>query len=187
MDKSELRKFIIKKRDTLSSEEILQNSRYIFEKLVCLPEYEKAKNILVYASFKSEVRTDEIILDCLAQGKNVFCPKVTDRANSKMEFVRIYEIEDLEIGYYGIREPSLNEDSLIYRCDSFNDSESLVIVPGVAFDEEGNRIGYNGGFYDRFLSEHPDINTVALAFSVQIIDEVPAQLHDMRVNRVLSE
>ena len=177
---------IIKERDMISPEDIELRSRNIFEQLVELPEYEEAENVLVYASMRSEVRTDEIILDALASGKNVFCPKVINKASSEMVFVRILEIEDLKEGYYGIREPELMEGAEIYPSEGL-DETSIVIVPGVAFDRQGNRIGYNGGFYDSFLGKHPDINTVALCYRMQVLDHLPAEDHDIPVKKILSE
>lgn len=186
MDKKEIREMIIKERDLIPREELESRSRSIFEKLVELPEYEEAENVLVYASMRSEVRTDEIILDALASGKKVFCPKVTNKTSSVMTFIRIFEIEDLKEGFYGIREPELSEEAEVFP-QTGADENSIVIVPGVAFDKEGNRIGYNGGFYDSFLSRHPDICTVALCYKMQLFDHVPAEPHDIAVKKVLSE
>ena len=186
MDKKDIREMIIKERDMISPEDIELRSRNIFEQLVELPEYEEAENVLVYASMRSEVRTDEIILDALASGKKVFCPKVMNKASSEMVFIRILEIEDLKEGFYGIREPELEDGAEIYQSLGM-DKASIVIVPGVAFDKDGNRIGYNGGFYDSFLSKHPDINTVALCYRMQFVDYIPAEAHDIAVKKILSE
>ena len=192
MDKGEIRAAVLKKRDALSEKEIEQKSRVIFEKLIKTKDYRACENILVYASMGSEVRTDEIILDALANGKKVFCPKVTDKKAGTMVFVRICALEDLKEGYFHIREPKLVESSEImgktysgeYKGDilkeipagfedkdysSNEDAKTLVIMPGVAFDRNRNRIGYGGGFYDRYLSGHPDYATVALCFEEQIV------------------
>lgn len=186
MNKKEIREMIIKERDMIPLEDLESRSRSIFEKLVELPEYERAENVLVYASMSSEVRTDEIILDALASGKKVFCPKVTDKASSRMVFVRILEIEDLKEGFYGIREPELSEEAEVFPQEGA-DENSIVIAPGVAFDKDGNRIGYNGGFYDSFLSRHPDISTVALCYRMQFLDQIPAEPHDIAIKRILFE
>lgn len=178
-----LRKEILVKRDLLSPEAVKQKSRAIFEKLIERDEYINSDNILVYASMKSEVITDEIILDALSLGKKVFCPKVTDTRRGQMKFVRIYDTAELEAGYYGIREPLISEDSEIYECCE----KTLVIVPGVAFDKNGNRIGYKGGFYDRFLSDNPGVFTIALAYNFQIMDEIPSEIHDIPVKDVICE
>ena len=179
--KDEIRREILAKRDLLSEQEIREKSRSIFEKLIQTDEYKDADNILVYASFKSEVRTDDIIFDALSLGKNVFCPKVTDSKAGLMKFVQIYDTTELEAGYYGIREPVIKENSEIYEpC-----AKTLVIVPGAAFDNKGNRIGYKGGFYDRFLACNPQAFTIALAYDFQIMDEIDAEIHDIPVKMVI--
>ena len=160
-------------------------------------EYQAAENILVYASMRSEVMTDDIILDALANGKKVFCPKVTDKESGKMEFVRIMTLEDLKEGYFGIREPEINEESEIAREGNLENGQdssvvsadyALVIMPGAAFDRENNRIGYGGGFYDRYLKENPENKTIALAFECQITDEkIPADEFDMKPEVLLTE
>lgn len=210
MDKSDIRKQILSKRDLLKHEEIEEKSRLIFEKLVNLDEYMTAENILVYASIGSEVKTDDIILDALANGKKVFCPKVTDKKKGKMEFVRITAPEDLSLGYFGIREPVITDESELasfsevnpgYKTGSDGDgldhmegdfvldkARTLVIMPGVAFDQNGNRIGYGGGFYDRYLSEYPDLQTIALGFEVQISEEeFDLDETDIKPKRLISE
>ena len=150
MDKADIRKEILKLRDAQAPFEITEKSRTIFDKLVNLDEYKEAENLLIYASMRSEVRTDEIILDAIADGKKVYCPKVTDKKHGKMVFVRIFALEDLVEGYFGIREPDLNEQSETFSYDEYpelSDEITLAIVPGVAFDRNNYRIGYNGGFY----------------------------------------
>ncbi len=181
--KMNIRKRVIEKRDSMPYEERVSKSRAIFEKLIDMPEYKEADNVLVYASMRSEVNTDDIILDSLSGGKNVFCPKCLDKKNGIMKFIRIDRFEDLKEGYYGIREPEYNEDSVVFDEQKGN---SLVIVPGVAFDNAGNRIGYNGGYYDRFFMKHPDVTSVALAYDIQIVSEVPTEQHDIPVQNVIS-
>ncbi|MBO4458312.1 MAG: 5-formyltetrahydrofolate cyclo-ligase [Butyrivibrio sp.] len=199
MDKDFLRKDVLQKRDALSVYKIEIKSREIFEELVATPEYAEASNILIYASVRSEVKTDEIILDALALGKRVFCPKVTDKNNGIMKFVRIYEPENLVPGYYGIREPEITEKSEIFdpdfyanetnvcQTDGENVGKTLVIVPGVAFDEKGNRIGYKGGYYDRFLPKVSYADTVALCYKVQIVDEIKSSEYDIPVKSIIHE
>ena len=184
MDKCDIRKRVLEKRDALTDEEILEKSRRIFEKLTALEDYQKAESILVYASFGSEVKTDDIILDALVNGKRVFCPKVTDKKNGRMCFVRITALEDLTEGYFHIREPEVTEDSEF----ADNLGGSLVIMPGVVFDTKGNRIGYGGGFYDRYLSEHADFKSVALCYDLQITDqEIEADEYDLPVDLVITD
>lgn len=189
MTKDEIRKQTLIKRDGLTAEEIKEKSRAIFEKLIDIKEYKEADNILVYASMRSEVITDDIILDSLSQGKRVFCPKVTDRDAGEMKFIRIYSLEDLKEGYFGIPEPGLDEDSEIaYGSDRDMEESVLAVIPGVAFDKSLNRIGYSGGFYDRFLAGRSDLKTVALGFECQICDTVlPAEPFDIKPDMIISE
>ena len=199
MDKDLIRKDILQKRDDLSVYKIEVKSREIFEELIAKPEYIEASNILTYASVRNEVKTDEIILDALALGKRVFCPKVTDKKNGIMKFVRIYEPENLAEGYYGIREPEITDESEIFDPDLYADEsnvrrtdgevagKTIVIVPGVAFDERGNRIGYKGGFYDRFLPKVSYADTVALCYKIQIVDEIIPSEHDIPIKSIIHE
>lgn len=192
---TDIRKRVIEDRDKQSLEEITQKSQSIEEKLLSSNEYRNAENVLIYASMRCEVITDGIILDALSKGKNVFCPKVTDKDNRKMEFVKIKNLDDLEKGYFGIREPLLNSNSVTYEeiLSSNSDDklfqQTLVVMPGVAFDKNRNRLGYGGGFYDTFLGEHNGLQTVALAFDLQVIDglEVYMTDHDVKPNFIITE
>ncbi len=185
MTKEELRRCFITRRDGLSAGQIEKFSTVIADKLYALDEYRTCRNLLIYASMRSEVMTDGIILDALKAGKNVFCPKVTDRAGGEMKFVRISDISDLHTGYFGIREPSVPDD---YEEPLFDEKDSLVIMPGVAFDRCRNRIGYSGGFYDRFLECHSGLKTVAICFECQISDEeIPGEAHDIRPMKLVTE
>ena len=186
MDKSVIRKASLARRDALTKNEIEEKSRLIFERLVELQSYKDAENILVYVSMRSEVMTRDIILDALANAKKVFCPKVTDKANGIMDFVRISSLEDLKEGCFGISEPDIGEDSELF--DPHDLGKTLMIMPGAAFDRENNRIGYGGGFYDRFLRTDASYETIALAFECQIIDElIEADEFDVKPTVLLTE
>ncbi len=186
MDKRELRTKYIAKRQTIPTEVKQEKSRQILERIVELPEYQKAENILAYASRKGEVITDEIILDALSLGKNVFCPKVTDVERSQMEFVRINSLEEMSEGAFGIREPQMNESSDVAK--ELDPENTLVIMPGAVFDRQLNRIGYGAGFYDRYLKKYPFYRTVALCFACQIADEViEADVNDVKPGMLITE
>ena len=197
MTKDDIRKRSLEKRDSLTPEDLSEKSRAIFEKVTALQEYIHADSVLIYASMRSEVITDDIILDSLAAGKKVFCPKVMDRAAGRMEFVRIHAMEDLKPGYFGIPEPEITEDSEIAfsaKEPTAEDPEpaprsALVIVPGVAFDKNCNRIGYSGGFYDRYLSRSRDLTAIALSFDCQMVEEglIVPQEHDVRPQLIITE
>ncbi len=191
MTKADIRKEILAKRDSLTETEQSEKSRQIFERLLTLEEYKYSRNILVYANFGSEVKTDEIILDSLAMGKNVFCPKITDHTNGIMIFAKIESLENMVTGFYGMREPDIDEFSIIYKVNDSLDGDNgrtLIILPGVAFDHKLNRIGYKGGFYDRFLEKNPDTDVVAIAYDAQVIDfEIPFEFHDKKPQKIVTE
>lgn len=195
IDKTTIRKKIIEKRDSLSKEEISKKSMSIKESLIETSEYSEAENVLIYASMRNEVITDGIIEDALSKGKNVFCPKVTDKKSRQMTFVKIENPDDFVKGYYGIREPLITDKSVICADSGLN---SLVVMPGVVFDRSRNRIGYGGGFYDTFLSDHSTFKKIALAFDCQLYegsengssDEFPCELldeHDVKPDKIITE
>lgn len=186
--KSEIRKTALTQRNTLSQDDILAKSEIIFNKLAATSEYKNAANVLIYASTGSEVSTDAIIRNCLAGGKKVFCPKVIDRKTRLMKFIRINSPEDLIAGFQGIREPVLSENSVIYPEKEDSSPDTLVIMPGVAFDQYRNRVGYNGGFYDTFLEKHKEISKIAIAFQLQISDmKIATDRHDIKPDLIITE
>ena len=185
MTKDELRKQALLKRDSLDKGRILNKSKKIFEKLIALLPYKEAENILIYVSMRSEVITDEIILDALSVRKKVFCPKVVDRQKGLMKFIEIKSLEELKEGYFGIREPLSPSE---YVEPNFEIEKSLIVMPLVCFDKDRNRIGYSGGFYDRYLSAHKDIRTIAIAFECQKTDgSIPAADHDIAPDMIVTE
>ena len=186
MTKDDYRKQTLKDRDSLTAVERQEKSRKIFETLTSMEEYQGADAILIYASMRSEVSTDDLILDSLSDGKRVFCPKVTDKDSGTMEFVRIYSPDDLTEGYFGIREPEITEESEVYKDGDCE--RPLMIMPGVVFDCEKNRIGYSGGFYDRFREQHSDIKAVAICYELQVFGDVlPVEAHDIKSNMIITE
>lgn len=176
-EKAELRKRILDLRSALSNEEQLLKSKIIKDKLLSLQQYKDNNNILIYADYNNEVFTKDIIEESLRLGKKVACPKVL--SEGIMEFFEIKSLDDLIQGYKGILEP---EEKAVFSPDN-----ALVIVPGVAFDAKGYRIGYGKGYYDRYLSRHCDYATVALAYKCQIIDCVPRQINDRKVDIIITE
>ena len=186
MTKDDIRKEKLKKRDFLTDTEILEKSRSIRKKVTALSEYREAENILVYASSRSEVVTDVLIEESLKAGKNVFCPKVTDKKKAEMKFIKIESLSDLKEGYAGIREPG-DEIGSMYFTDDLLD-KSLMLMPGVAFDKEHNRIGYKGGYYDRFLENRKNMKKAALSFECQISGEIiPVEETDVKADMVVTE
>lgn len=181
-DKTSVRKIMIGRRDSLSEKEREEKSRQIAERLFAMEEYRKAKVVLSYASFRSEVITDEINRRVLKDGKKLYLP----RTYIKEKCIRFFEVtdlkRDLKTGAMSIREPATDRPFL-------KDSEALVIMPGVAYDGAGNRMGYGGGYYDRFLSEHTDLSerTVFPAYTIQRAEVLPTEETDQKPKLILTE
>lgn len=189
-----MRAIALAKRDGLSEERRKDDSTEIIRKLTELSCYREADALLIYVSFRSEADTFPLIRLALAEGKAVFAPKVLGR---DMEFFRIFSVDDLKKGYQGILEPdetlsyidwiSQPDDAQFKIRESGNVhpdfSHTLVCLPGAAFDRNRHRIGYGGGFYDRYLSKMEKkpagiVSTAALAFDCQIFEEIPWEHHD---------
>jgi 5-formyltetrahydrofolate cyclo-ligase len=145
-------------------------------------EYKKAHAVMFYAAFGSEVPTSEIIESALKDGKIVILPIADMRSNNLM-LRRINDLAHLTESEYGIPEP------IIEHTDDFKaENIDLVIVPGIAFDEEGWRIGYGGGFYDRFMQLlGTDVPLLSIAFELQVVPKIPAESHDLPVDKIITE
>ncbi|GAB4431737.1 MAG: 5-formyltetrahydrofolate cyclo-ligase [bacterium] len=180
--KKMLRKEVLQKRDSLSKEEWNRKSDQIQKKLQSLEEVSSAKNIFIFINFRSEVDTRPIIEFLLSKNKNVIVP-YTDIENKRLRLFYLNNFSELKSGSFGILEP----DPKIAKEAALEDVD-LVIMPGSVFDLKGGRIGYGGGFYDRLLpSLRPDVKTIAIAFELQIVDEVPMGYYDRRVNLIVTE
>ena len=167
-EKRLIRKQIFAARKQCSDEQIETWSHQITEHLKRLPEFSSAKRILAYADYNHEVITSYIIEEAWKAGKEVAVPKVVGK---DMIFHRLTDFAQLEPGYFGIPEPTGGE---IVEWE-----DALMIMPGVAFDAANNRVGYGGGFYDRFLEKHPGILRVAVAFDFQVLEQVPTEPTDI--------
>jgi len=183
VSKGEIRKEALDARLTLSPAEVTRKSALITARLLALAEYRRAVVVMTYVDFRNEVQTKEFIRQSLAHGKKVAVP-VTDLSNKRLvPSLLINYPEDLAPGAWGILEPAPG-------CLRPLDPEEidLVLVPGVAFDEKGNRLGYGGGFYDRFLPQtRPDTFHAAPAFELQIRPQVYPGSHDCPVHCLVTE
>lgn len=191
-DKALIRKDVLLRRDAISGELRKSKDGSIRERLLALPEFSTAAVILLYASFKSEVDTFEAIKYCLSNNKTVVLPRV----NETKEALSLYEIKDiseLAKGHFGVPEPAVSEDR---RRDIAG--IDVVIVPGVAFDEGCNRLGYGKGFYDKLfsaissqqsaVSDNRQKNCrIALAYEEQIVAHLPAEPHDMKMDKIITD
>ena len=182
MDKKQLRKDLLARRSALPAEERRQNDQAIFRRLAAMPEWQAAETILLFLDFRGEVSSDPLIRRGLAEGKRICAPK-TIVDERRLIPLRILDADDLIIGAYGIREPR-DADELRVPVDEID----AVILPGVGFDRQGGRLGYGGGYYDRFLPQlRPDVPKIAVAYELQVLQEVPLEPHDTRLNALVTE
>lgn len=193
--KVELRNEILQRRDTLTQVERKEKSYQIAQRVVKQKEFIDANKILLFAAYKSEVDTTEIFKVAQKQEKAVYYPKVI---GNELEFYRVQKQENLMQGYRGIREPKVNPQ-LQFQLKQRD--RILIIMPGVVFDEVGNRIGYGGGYYDRFLQkiessrveeQNQEIDCIckmSIAFSCQMVEtgQIPSEVHDKKVEYLITE
>ena len=179
--KRELRKSIIARRDALTAFDRSSMSDAITRKLFMMDAYKKAGLVLAYMNFGSEFETDGFARRVLEDGKALALPRLkTDRSGLDLHVVS--DIDDLEVGLWGIREP---RDGDLVEDFSLID---FILVPGVAFSFRGDRLGYGGGFYDRLLvNKRSDAVAVAAAFSFQVVEKIPAEENDIPVDGIVTE
>lgn len=181
--KKEFRKKVISDRNNQNYESLCKNSSIITQKILALDCIKKAKNIMLYLDFNNEVKTDELIVKLLSLGKTVSSP-ITIKEEKKLIPSQIIDLKDgVKIGAYGIREPKPECSPEVEIKDI-----DVVIVPAVAYDKDCYRLGYGGGFYDRFIERlREDAITVGIAFDLQIFDSVPKEDHDAQLDYIITE
>lgn len=181
LSKSEIRKEILRVRGEVSPLALKEYNDTIFNKVISTDEYKESKLIFIYVSYKSEVDTYRIIRHALGEGKRVCVPKVISKAEG-MVAVEIKSIDDLRKGFQGILEPEISEKNIVINENDID----LAVIPGVAFDLNGGRIGYGGGFYDRFL---PLLNEkcgkIAIVYNFQIVSEINVEKNDFAINCII--
>lgn len=159
-------------------------STTIFERLVELSDYASASVVMCYISFGSEVATRAFLFRIWADGKRLIVPCC---AGDRLRLFALESFEELQPGTMGILEPAKPLRDLADRCLEARDLD-LIVVPGLAFDRHGGRIGYGKGYYDRLLAEtRPESSRVAVALECQLIDEVPVGESDVRVDVIITE
>lgn len=183
--KAHLRAAYRQRRDRILRPERDVRSRLIARWLCHSPWYRQAEHILTYLSIPSEVDTYDIAEMVWRDGKRLWAPKV-NRAERTMAFFEIRNWDDIRPGPWGIGEPKTAGPSFLSAVSC--QQRALLLVPGVAFDRRGFRIGYGGGYYDRFLHQSKDrCLSIGLTFDVQMLAWVPAEPHDRSVDGVLTE
>ena len=175
MDKKELRQMIREKKRAMTAAQIEEKSARLGELFFQTEQYRNAKTIYGYLPYNQEVRTVFMLERALADGKRVAVPKVY---GDEMCFIYMTDLSRVFCGYANIPEP-IADDPVA------DDPAALVLMPGLAFDPEGNRMGYGGGFYDKFLEKEPNHPTVALCYDFQMLPHLETQEHDVPVDLVL--
>ena len=175
MDKKELRRMIREKKRAMTEEEICSRSQQLGRLLRASQAYQQARTIYFYLPYNQEVRTVPMLEQALRDGKQVAVPKVF---GDDMKFLSITDLSRIGKGYCGIPEP-LDDGPVA------SDPTALVLMPGLAFDPQGHRIGYGGGFYDRFLAREPDHPTIALCYAFQMLPALETEEFDIPVDQVL--
>ncbi len=180
--KKEIRKEALRRRNSLLKEDVLKESRAIGERLTALPDYQGARSIMFYLSSGSEVNTREMIAAALDNNLRVAVPLVRPETGEMKAIVITEPDRDLSPGFKGIMEPEYNPDRELSPAEF-----DLIIIPGVAFDAMGNRIGMGKGYYDRFLSRlSPKVRKIALAFESQIVASIPGDDNDVRMDMIIT-
>ena len=177
-DKKKVRKKVKTSLETLTDEKRVEYTKQISTKLYGLKEWKQAKLIGLTISIPPEFPTLHIIEQAWKEGKEVAIPKCNPE-DKTMQFKKITSFEQLESVYSGLLEPV--ETTLNVMAEDMD----LLIVPGLAFTRDGYRLGFGGGYYDRFLSGYKGV-TISLAFECQLIDELPTELHDIPVHQIVT-
>jgi 5-formyltetrahydrofolate cyclo-ligase len=184
-DKKALRREIINKRNNMDINEKKIKDKKIIDKFYNSEEYKKAEKIFIYISYSSEIDTKSIINKALKDNKKIYVPR-TEFKIRRMDAIEITSLDNLTESSYGTLEPGVGE--------SYIDPNELdlIIVPGVAFDRNGGRMGYGAGFYDRYFKKiNKDnamkIKKLALAYDFQVIERVPMDKNDMPIDNIITD
>jgi 5-formyltetrahydrofolate cyclo-ligase len=177
-EKAALRSGMKKLRERLGADDVARASEAITQKLLAQDAYINAKTILFYMATQKEVQTRAAIENAIAAGKQVVLP-VSNTATQELELSALKSLGALSVGPLGIKEPAEKEQVAYAAID-------LVVVPGIAFDEHGNRTGHGLGYYDKLLKKIP-CKKIALAHEVQVVDKVVVTEDDVPVNAIITE
>ena len=175
MNKKELRKQIREQKRAMTEAQIVEKSARLGELFLASEAYKHAKSIYGYLPYNQEVRTTAMLKQAMADGKRVAVPKCY---GPEMKFIWMDDLDAVAPGYANIPEP-------IADGPIADDETALVLMPGMAFDAQGHRIGYGGGFYDKFLAQEPHHPTLALCYDFQMLDHVETEEFDIPVGTVL--
>lgn len=182
-EKKRLREEMISIRNNMKPSEVYTLSSKIISTLVDMPEYKCSRNIMLYLSFKNEVDTFKLISYSQKYGKNVIVPFTIKERKEIIPTILKDVDSELTESYYGYLEPKKE-----YLRPIDKSQIDLIIVPGVVFDKHCYRIGFGGGYYDRFLSDiYTKVTTIGIAYDFQIKDKIPTEEFDIPLDYVITE
>ncbi len=166
-------------REELQTAEVSNKSNHIHEKLIETGPFKSSTGIFTYFGVNNEVETKALIEFALGEGKRVAVPKCFGKG--LMRFYAINSIGELKLSSLGLWEPFLLEH------EALPDLNTLLIVPGVVFDKKLNRMGFGMGYYDRYLASHTYDKAIALAYTCQVLSEIPTQPWDVKMDAIITE
>ncbi len=179
MTKPDLKRSLHTERIQMSERVVREKSLRIYRQLIDMPAYQLARRIACYVSIKNEVDTRIVIQKAIGSGKQVGVP--VTREDGDMDFQAILGLSELRPVHYGLREPVPDSQKVLLPH-----TIDVILIPGIAFDRFGHRIGSGGGYYDRFLARTEAVR-IGLSYSFQIIDRVPAEPHDVKMDLIITE
>lgn len=181
-NKKTIRKEVLRQRGELSETERKKAAFLVAERILGHQWYYLSESILGFMPYGSELDVCEILQDALSKGKKLYLPRVE---GEEMQFYRVDSLNDLVEGYKGILEPKGDTEAFVYTENIA--AQTLMLMPGVAFDGLRNRIGYGRGYYDRYLQEKDELQlrTIAVGFQCQMVDEIPAEELDIKPYQVI--
>ena len=185
--KKEIRNHIAELKKKRSAAEVRQKSRQICQRILAFESFQNAHTILAYMAMEKEVDLDDLFQKAWQDGKHIAVPRCIP-ASRELDFFEITSYDDVETGFYGIREPNKTCRKMNLVALHDNGDSVLVVMPGVAFDQHCSRIGYGGGYYDRFLQRYPKFHTLAPAFDFQLLDgKLPTNETDQKPDWIVTE
>lgn len=184
MTKEQIRKAMKEQRNRLTGAERSCQNLSLLNRLQTETPYITCESLFAFVSFGTEADTRAILRQAFSDRKKVYAPRVN--ANG-MEFYQIHNLDRLIISKFGVPEP-LEEESKRYRGDTEAGSFKVMLLPGLAFDGYGNRVGYGAGYYDRYLDNYPENHfyKIAIAYDFQVVNQIEAEEYDHCVNQILT-
>ena len=179
--KKAIRQAMLERRNALSAEEAATRSEQIQEHVLRSAAFQKARCVALYAAFDQEVRTERLLREAVRQGKQAAFPRMKGRG-PEMDFGEVRDQKEMVLSFFGFPEPAPSAPVVALPAID------LMVVPGLAFDREGFRVGFGAGCYDRVLAAlRPEAGTCGIAYDFQVIDQVPRAAHDLAVKLLVSE